>query len=245
MAKSKNRYLAGASVKYLYYNATQIPWKQIENDAKVSFSRENRQEIYECTEAYSREYYWLKDGAPVTNTDGLRDEILSCAKGLCEIADHYRPLDGTSARSDVKEVDLNVFSALTIMYSAKSFNLREELHQTAIAAQRLVAGLINEPNYPPMTTSKSSEVGGLIAFITEALNAADSTPARGGVAGSLEYKRWGISVGPRSKEFRQFVGTILKKQFTEDQIRTAFEEARWQAIGQFEDAYDRTTGAGV
>ncbi|NKW71907.1 hypothetical protein HGD85_02840 [Rhodobacteraceae bacterium R_SAG10] len=254
MAKGENRYLATAEVVFIYDHHGELPWDKIEDEMKKTFSDEERLEIHKCTEECSWEYCWFEGGASVRETDQLRDSILEHATALCEIAERYRPFGG----GDTKNRDDKVLSALTILYGESPFFLREELHKTAVAAQRLVAGLSVAPSDPPKTTPRVSKVVGLEAFIAEALNGAKGKPSRHKdkitQKPSVEYQRWGIPIGPQSKVFRAFLNTILtnsKKseyenwtEFSIDQIRTAFAEGYERAIGQFEKAFDRAQDTG-
>lgn len=240
MAKGTKRYQAGTSVKYLYYAPHELPWGRIEAAANTSFSDDARREIYECTEAYSREFCWVEDGAPVSQTNQLREDILIHAKALCEIAERY----GLFGGGDVDDIDRNILSALTILYGETPFHLREELCKTALAARRLVGGLSVEPSNPPEMTLRTSEVVGLEAFIGEALNKATAKSARNKNKNAQEYQRWNIAIGPSSKEFRQFSSAVLQQTFTENQISAAFKNGRYYAFGQYDDAYERAMNTG-
>ncbi len=76
MAKGTRRYLASARSNHLYNWVNELPWDRIETATGKSFSKNERQEIYECTQAYSHVLNWQESGAPSAQVEELRKKLV-------------------------------------------------------------------------------------------------------------------------------------------------------------------------
>ena len=247
MARKPKSALVTASGKHLYHydfdGNTNMPWEEIEEIVGVSFSDQDRQEIFDCTEAYSREKIWYDAGVPVAELKELRDGLLKHSKAICDLAERYQPL----SKLQGDEKDSRVIEALTQLHSHKGFAFFEEFHNTAIAAGRLVYGLQTEA-FSAETSSRSGNVLGLETFIAKAFESASSKRARTVPRDTeeehvkvFEYRRWGISIGPKSEQFRKFVSVVLKQKVSQDQITAAFPTEQDEHLNA---VYDRMNDKG-
>lgn len=228
MARHPKRQLVEARVKYLYERYQDLPWSKIETAVDKQFSESERSQIYLCTNEYSEEFSCHTGAAKMADVTKLREEILKSLDPICELAERFQPLG-------IVEIDLEdrkAMDALSQMLSDGKLNLGVQFHSVAAAANNLAARLRAKTTFEPDVTSRSPELIALDSFVERALSFADEKPARReGTAknrgsGTKEYSKWGIPVGPKSIKFKSFVNAVLREQFTQDQIKTAFKHVR-------------------
>lgn len=234
MPKGKNRSTAGGSVNYLYLTQDDLHWTKIESVAQKSFDAVERREIFRCVSIYSEELSWLRAAASDQDVRALQEALVKHAAALCELAERFRPLKDKRA----KDEDAKALDTLCAQSRSGDFFLRDEFHRTAIAAQRLVAGLRrSEPRKVSPISSETDEVLALATLITAILEFAEQKEARSFVPGgwnapAYQYLRWGVPIGPKNQVFAAFLRALLPTCPPRDAlIRAAFARAERPRLG--------------
>lgn len=222
MAKGRTILPTIASIEVLYHSVEDLPWDEIEAAVGRVFSTEERDEIFRCSDSYASEKCWLQEAPTVRGVDELKKELLSHAKAICALAEVYKP-NGSA----IDQEAMRVIEALNVIHSVGSYTFRQSFYKAAEASERLVACLEQEPDFTLDSTHKTPEVAGLTAFLTAVLEFADERPARNNhpsswTAKGKEYRRWGVSIGPRCNGFPEFVSLILKRDVSVEQLRNAW-----------------------
>lgn len=225
MPKGQTRYLVSADPNWLYNSPDELPWEEIQRVAGKTFSLEERKEIFGCTIPYSTELSFLDAGSATKEVVNLKCRILRHAEEAIEIAKTYNAFDRATDQTDVKQkalIDLMLMNARP----GDPFHLMEELRDAADTARRIIDGLEAEPVIRYESTSRQARPVALAHFIANALRGASRRPARSAKLGAYEYRRWGIPIGPRSKDFLSFVNAALQLDLTLEQLKEPFSEAR-------------------
>jgi hypothetical protein len=215
MARGKEVLPAISLNHFRYQSPAEMPWELIESTAKKQFSLEERSEIHYCVDAFDREFHHFAKAPPLREVDHLRDALLRNCDAILELARLHQPmLQGK--RTDVA-------SALQIHFGTADFSFCEAFDSVAREAAKIVEGLKERPNLEIHTTAKTAETAGLTGFLHRVLDEAEPIRARSASAGGfvkegLEYRRWGISIGPRAN----FTSAVLSRNVTKGMLRKAW-----------------------
>ncbi len=256
MAKTKKRALSSATIKPLYEDVESMPWNDIETDFRSwkkggaapdpLFSSSDREEIFLCTEVYSKELSWQSGGVISKDIDDLRNIIANCTNDLCEALEKYlKPKKDPPIRNQGTALD-----ALSMMFGNGENDFHREIDKLYTAAQKIKLCLEQEAYFEPEETQRSPESAPLEKFIESVLSGAKKGQSRSSTQNfntpdAYEFKRWGISVGPQSKGFRVFVNAILGTEHTPHQIRAAFARARKDGAETLGEVIKRIRDKGV
>ena len=223
MAKGKEVVLAIASIEFRYQSAADMPWERIEKVAKKTFSTEERSEIHHCADGFDWDFHSLSKAPPLREVEKLRNELLKHCDALVALARFHQPLK----RDTDREPGTDVVSALQIHSGTENFDFRETFDALSREAAKVAEGLRERPNFERHKTSKTAETAGLREFLRRVIDGAEPTRARSTPAGrfikdGLEYRRWGMSVGPRATGFAEFTGAVLSRHVTIGMLRKAW-----------------------
>ena len=196
MAKGKKILPAAASIEFTYHGVNDMPWKQIEQAACKNFSDEQRKEIFYCTQGFDWEYQHLSKAPSLSEINMLRAGLVKHCTAILGLVEQY-PHKQDPAVADV-------VSALQIYFGTEDFYFREAYQNLSKAALEISIGLTAEAQFEADTLSKTPESAGLIGFMRRVLDGAERVTARSTPDGvwakqGHEYRRWGMSVGPRAK----------------------------------------------
>lgn len=216
MPRGKEVLPAAASISFQYHSVSDMPWSKIESAAGKAFSDTEKQEILRCADGFDWEYSYLSEAPLRRDVDALRSELLKHCKALVELAEKFPPkeLDGEKGYSP------GVVSALQIYYGTEAFSFRDEYDALARISRLVAEGLGPSPAYKTDTLASSPETAGLNAFLGRVLDGAEKTIARS--KQGHEYRRWGLTIGPRAKRFPAFVSAVLDREVTEGALRKAW-----------------------
>lgn len=194
------------------------------------FCEQARNEIHRCTVRYSAYTDFAKGAAPAAEVRKLQEKFLEHAQGLVDLADKYRPADGTRCSVD----DETAFLAVALSSTKENFDMTSTL-KGLVGPCRAIVDALSDNQMQYDETSMSPEVVGLAHFIAEALKAATRKRARAAeghkkTATAYDYHRWGLHLGAKSKDLRAFAAAVLDRPVTKNQIRHAFEVAREQDL---------------
>ncbi|MEL6642749.1 MAG: hypothetical protein AAFO57_06115 [Pseudomonadota bacterium] len=215
-----------------------MPWSEIESSVGREFSIEQRAEIHDCAVHFFLELDLHRTAASRSETSSLRALVVEHLRGLVEIEDRYiatlrddkNDSEDDRNRKDAQRRRNNACALLNSEASSSELDLRDELSLLGKRAAWILSNM-NETNYDPdavqLEVSKMPETIALVSFIERVLHGVVEKEARGSQVWAVkkERQRWGIAVGPRVQEFRIFINTILNYDFSQNQIKTAFEEA--------------------
>jgi hypothetical protein len=216
MAKGKALIPATASIDFTYHTISDMPWESIEAAAQKKFTDEEKLEILHCVDGYDWEYCHLERAPTRKDVEGLRSELIKNCGAIIELAERYPHKQNESEADTV--------SALQIYFGTEEFCFRDAYETVSRAAQNICDGLRNEVAFDTDALSRTPETAGLEGFLNRVLDEADAVQARGTPDGSfvqqgLEYRRWGVSIGPRARRFPEFASAVLGRKVTEGALR--------------------------
>lgn len=197
----------------------ELPWKDLEAIAGTKFSQRAMGEIFSAYTAYHWKLCARKQAGEVKDSKSLRRDILKHASALHSIYIE-------SARGETA----GPAKTLGRLYD-KAGSVNDLLWQVGPLCHELVLLLAPEPE--PEEGEVSAKGNGALAlaeYVKSVVHGAESKPARrepgyNKNAKSLEYRRWGISVGPTIGQFKKFSAALLDRKCSEQQLREAFEAA--------------------
>ena len=194
-------------------------WEKLQASLPIKLTPEDKAEI----NAYVMHFHIIKmqheDAAPVEGLEELKERLHAHSKGLSDIIQRF-------CTSTTEETDKTLIDTLNLLTEASSPNLQKTLKQIqptcAIIAQQLASIDFEEfsDSVLPATTA-------LVDFLRNLKSKAEKMPAKRSPGyekkgKSFEYKRWGMTFGPRSKNTRRFVNIVLNENFSDKQIQYAF-----------------------
>lgn len=243
MARGKSKVPGVALLNWAISEPSEMPWERIEDTLGKSFDDSERREIFECALEYASVSALHEQGALQQRLEEIRVELLKHSSDLIEIINRGLPASDRSAldRSRLDQEDLRAFDVLCNAYSADRW-LREDLNELRSSAERVRSALGSAPETSMDPSGLMPHTAGLSAFILEALKDANAKNARSSPNSwnvpAREYTRWGVHIGPQSREFLAFSKAILGKEITQGQIERAFEKAKDQIRTKAKRAHD-------
>ena len=234
MARHAKTIASFAGYRPRFIEAGHMPWPKIEGAAGVNFSASQRQEIFDCFEAYEAAFHLRAEASPVKDVTKLRNELLRLSEALIDLSDRFPQGTPRSAEERGKPAPPDQSCDLQIMYGSESFDFRETYKSLTDAANQMYRGLNRDIDRLYFdsgdTSSRETKSEALTEFIRATLTGSDSKPARStqasGFRGSpVEHSRWGLAVGPKSNQFRKFASAVLERTITERQLSNAWQYA--------------------
>lgn len=228
MARGSSKIQAMALYDNPYENFSAMPWEAIEKAAGESFGEEARQEIFACfKEGISTEA--MQNQAPSKREfEEVRDKLRRLARNLVEFNENYSGGYDGPAGIDVPARNDQIFRAISLAYSERA-SVTDECRSMARSAEVILQCLEQEPSISLDPNAAEPQTVGLAAFISSALIGAEAFQARGGKhwdAKGLEFRSWGISLGPQSAQFRKFLSAVFSNIVSEKQLENSWKHMR-------------------
>lgn len=213
MAKAKEKVTSGSGFKSKYHSASDMPWEDIEAVAKRKFTSEERTEVFKCTIAYSAAHHRFKSPVTVEQFYEARTELSEVSQKLVDFAGLYETIKPDGSLSTEAEVAWT----LNWLYPGVQDNLLHAAYHLKYALASLA-----EDRPPELETTRSlGHKETLGAFLLAARRGADEGMAPSKEA--KEYHRWGVRLGPKSKECLEFCNAVLGESFSKSQLRQAWD----------------------
>jgi len=225
MAKGKSGILGTGAFRQPHMKADELPWGDIEARVGVVFDAQARLEIFRCFVAYHAHLSVEQSRVAPDEVEALRRTILSSAQNLIDVLEHFRSPSG-GAPSDADEA---LFSALALSSTHQDFDLTTSLRQLYQPCRELLAGL-RDQTIAPNIVNTIPEATALAAFFKEARKGAVSKVARASrnfsvVPSALEFRRWGVVLGPKSSMTASFATAVLGRPVSISQVAHALASA--------------------
>ena len=221
MAKGKSGILGTGGFRQPHQRVEDLPWGAIEGSVGVAFDTKARLEIFRCFVAYHAHLSIQQDRVAPNEVEGLRLTIVTSAKDLIDVLEHFRNPKGTAA-SDADEA---LYSALALSSTHPDFDMTTLLQQLEQPCRALLAGLSDQAIAPDIVHTMP-EVAALAAFFRDARKGAVSKTARASrnftaTPSALEFRRWGVVLGPKSSMTADFATAVLGRPVSISQVAHA------------------------
>ncbi len=225
MAKGKSGILGTGAFRQPHMKADDLPWGDIETSVGVTFDTRARREIFHCFVAYHAHLSVEQSRVAPDEVDALRRTILTCAQNLIDVLEHFRSPSG-GAPSDADEA---LFSTLALSSTHPDFDLTTLLRQLDQPCRELLAGL-SDQTIAPNIVHTIPEATALAAFFKETRKGARSKAARAShnftaTPTALEFRRWGVALGPKSSMTARFATAVLGRPVSISQVAHALASA--------------------
>lgn len=222
MAKGRAGVIGTGAFRLPVRSHNDLPWEEIEAAAGVSLSEENRREIFGAYVAYHARLSVEADRAPAAEVEALRETIVSSARSLIDVLEHFRGVSG-GALTDGDEA---LYSALAFATTASGFDLTATLRAVEPACRELLRGL-GDGAVDLAVTMTRPEVAALAGFFCKALDGATPSRARASPGYNAEpsvweHSRWGVPLGPKAARTAAFASAVLQRDVSAAQVEHAF-----------------------
>ena len=221
MATGKSGILGAGAFRQLHRKVDDLPWDNIEARVGVAFDRKARLEIFRCFVVYHAHLSIQQDRVTPNEVERLRLTIVTSAQNLIDVLEHFRSPNGTA----VPDADEALYSALALSSTHPDFDMTTLLRQLEQPCRALLVGLSDQAIEPDIVRT-SPEVAALAAFFREARKGAVSKTARASrnftaTPSALEFRRWGVVLGPKSSMTANFATAVLGRPVSISQVAHA------------------------
>lgn len=211
-----------------YTDWRSMPWDAIEVATGQNFDEGARQEIHTCfKEGISSEA--MQDQAPSKEEfEEVRDKLRRLVTSFVTFNRKYSGGYDGPAGIDVCERNDQIFRAVSLAYSERA-SVTDECRSMARSAEVILQCLEQEPSISLDPNAAEPQTVGLAAFISAALIGAEAFQARGGSdwdRKGFEFHRWGISLGPQSTQFRNFLCAVFGKEVSKSHLKSSWRHMR-------------------
>ncbi len=231
MARGKSGVIGTGAFRLPVESHSELPWKEIEAAVSVSLSEDDQREIFQAYVAYHANLSVEADRAPAAEVEALRETIVSSARSLIDVLEHFRGASGWPLTDE----DEALFSGLAFTTTASGFDLTATLREVEPACRELLRGL-DDGTVDLTVTMTRPEVSALAGFFSKALECAAPSPARSSPGyntepSALEYTRWGVPLGPKAALTPVFASAVLQRKVSKAQAEHAFALAMEHRAG--------------
>lgn len=222
MAKGRAGVIGTGAFRLPVRSHNDLPWGEIAAAVSVCLSEDDRQEIFGAYVAYHACLSVEADRAPAAEVEALRETIVSSARSLIDVLEHFRSVSG-GALTDGDEA---LYSALAFATTASGFDLTATLRSVEPGCRELLRGL-GDGTVDLAVTMTQPEVSALAGFFSKALEEATPSPARASPGYNAEpsvweYSRWGVPLGPNAARTAAFASAVLQRDVSRAQVEHAF-----------------------